>query len=84
MNPFRIRPKKRGTPNLFIKGFERQNILPEDVVKAVFLKWEIEARLNPTGFKRRDMLSLQSADDVAEANTKQFLKYADEMGINHP
>jgi hypothetical protein len=59
------------------------NILPEDVVRAVFLKWEIEARINPERFTSRTDLLFQSADEVAEAQTKRFLKYANEMGILH-
>lgn len=60
------------------------NILPEDVVRAIFLKWEIECRTMPDRFKPREEMVLQSADEVAEKNTKCFLRYAEDMGINHP
>lgn len=60
------------------------DILPRDVVKAIFLKWAVEFRLNPDGFKSDDDMKLLGAEETAEANTKCFLKYADSMGVNHP
>ncbi len=60
------------------------DILPRDVVMAIFVKWAIECRLHPDKFKSNDDMMLMSTDATAEANTKQFMKYADEMGINHP
>lgn len=58
-------------------------ILPFDVVRAVFLKWEIECRLDPNGFTPRDELVMQSADKVADKNARCFIQYAEEMGIRH-
>ena len=58
-----------------------KDILPEDVVKAIFLQWEPEARLDPGKFTERSKLIMDSADSVAGANTKRFLQYAKEMGF---
>lgn len=81
---FRPKPKaKSGTPNLSIKGIPSRNILPEEVVKAIFLKWEVEARLHPERFLDRDKLLMQSVDEVSGANTKLFLQYAEDMGLLH-
>jgi len=58
-------------------------MIPEDVLRAVFLKWEIEAREKPGHFNTRKQMEKLTPDQVADKLVDRFIGYAKEMGVNH-
>ena len=63
------------------KKAELMSALSEEVVHAVFLRWETEFRQHPDRFTARDDEILHSADAVARRSADLFLKYVDETGL---
>lgn len=70
-----------GSPGDDSTGFGMS--IPKDVLRAVFLKWEIEARATPANFSTRAQTEKMPPDQVADKLVDRFIRYANEMGVNH-